>query len=71
MVTVELGVQVTVGQGQDSRASTNRDRIRCNNCREYDHFVRDCPNSKEEKRPRTITTDVWILEAEEQTSITN
>ena len=25
------------------QASTNRDRIRCYNCREYDHFVRDCP----------------------------
>ena len=31
-----------------SRASTNRDRIRCYACREYDHFVRDCPNSREE-----------------------
>ena len=25
-----------------SRASTNRDRIRCFECQEYDHFVRDC-----------------------------
>ena len=32
-----------------SRASTNRDRIRCYKCREYDHFVRDCPNSQEER----------------------
>ena len=32
-----------------SRASTNRDRIRCYNCRQYDHFVRDCPNSREER----------------------
>ena len=32
-----------------SRASTNRDRIRCYVCREYDHFVRDCPNSREER----------------------
>ena len=24
-----------------SRASTNRDRIRCFKCQEYDHFVRD------------------------------
>ena len=26
-----------------SRASTNRDRIRCFKCREYDHFARECP----------------------------
>ena len=32
-----------------SRASTNRDRIRCYACREYDHFVRDCLNSREER----------------------
>ena len=24
-----------------SRANTNRDRIRCYKCREYDHFARD------------------------------
>ena len=27
----------------------NRDRIRCYACREYDHFARDCPNSREER----------------------
>ena len=32
-----------------SRSSTNRDRIRCYACREYDHFVRDCLNSREER----------------------
>ena len=32
-----------------SRASTNRDRIRCYVCREYDHFARDCPSSREER----------------------
>ena len=32
-----------------SRASTNRDSIRCYNCREYDHFARDCPSSREER----------------------
>ena len=32
-----------------SRASTNRDRIRCYACREYDHFARNCPNSREER----------------------
>ena len=29
-----------------SRTNTNRDRIRCYECREYDHFARDCPNSR-------------------------
>ena len=33
----------------ESRASTNRDRIHCYKCREYDHFARDCPTSREEK----------------------
>ena len=32
-----------------SCTSTNRDRIRCYNCIEYDHFVRDFPNSREER----------------------
>ena len=32
-----------------SRVSTNRDRIRCYNCREYDHFAWDCPTSGEER----------------------
>ena len=32
-----------------SRVNTNRDRIRCYKCREYDHFVGDCPNSREER----------------------
>ena len=27
----------------------NRDRIRCYTCREYDHFARNCPNSREER----------------------
>ena len=41
-----------------SRANTNRDRITCYKCREYDHFARDCPNSREERDLETITTDV-------------
>ena len=32
-----------------SRASTNRDRMKCYKGREYDHFARDCPNSREER----------------------
>ena len=27
----------------------NRDKIRCFKCREYDHFMKDCPTSMEEK----------------------
>ena len=32
-----------------STASTNRDRIRCYKCREYDDFTKDCPTSREER----------------------
>ena len=41
-----------------SRAGTNRDRIRCYTCREYDHFVRDCPNSKRRKRLKAVAAHV-------------
>ena len=48
-----------------SRVSTNRDRIRCYICREYDHFVRDCPNSREE---RDLEQLQHMLNMEEQDS---
>ena len=32
-----------------SRAGTNRDRIQCYKCREYNQFTRDCPTSRDEK----------------------
>ena len=32
-----------------SRSCTNRDRIRCYKCRDYDHFASDCPNSVTDK----------------------
>ena len=51
-----------------SQASTNRDRIRCYNCREYDHFVRDCPNSGEERDLQQLQ-QMLKLEAEEQTHL--
>ena len=28
----------------NSRTSTNRDRVLCFKCREYDHFANECPN---------------------------
>ena len=27
-----------------SRTSTNSNRVQCFKCREYDHFVNECPN---------------------------
>ena len=49
-----------------SRASTNRDRIRCYNCREYDHFMRDCPNSREDRELERLQ-QMLDMGAEEQT----
>ena len=51
-----------------SRASTNRDRIRCYNCREYDHFVRDCPNSREERDLEQLQ-QILNMEAKKQTHL--
>ena len=48
------------------RVSTNRDRIRCYNCREYDHFARDCPTSREERDLEQLQ-HMLNLEEEEQT----
>ena len=38
------------------------------NCREYDHFVRDCPNSREERDLEQLQ-QMLNLEAEEQTHL--
>ena len=51
-----------------SRARPNRDRIRCYNCREYDHFARDCPTSREERDLEQLQ-QVLNLEAEEKTHL--
>ena len=37
-----------------SRVSTNRDRFRCFKCREYDHFVRQCPTRQESSEREQI-----------------
>ena len=37
-----------------SRAGTNRDRIRCFECREYDHFARECPTRQESRETEQI-----------------
>ena len=33
------------GSRSSSCVSTNRDRLRCYRCSEYDHFARECPNA--------------------------
>ena len=53
-----------------SRASTNRDWIRCYNCREYDHFGRDCPTSREERDLEQLQ-QMLNLKAKEQTHLLN
>ena len=50
-----------------SRASTNRDRIRCYKCREYDHFTRDCPTSRGE---RALDQLQQMLNLEEKEKLT-
>ena len=45
----ETEAQVIADRDSGSRAHTNGDRIRCYKCREYEHFARDCPNSREER----------------------
>ena len=47
MAIIELEAQAIVDPGQDPEPSTNRDRICCYKCREYDHIVRDGPTSRE------------------------
>ena len=50
-----------------SRASTNRDRIRCYKCREYHHFAKDCPTFKEEREIKQLQQMLNL--DEEQTSL--
>ena len=47
-----------------SRANTNRDRIRCVEYREYDHFARECP-TKQEKREIEQIQQMFNLDDEQ------
>ena len=37
-----------------SRASSNKDRIRCFKCREYNHFAWECPTGQESRETEQI-----------------
>ena len=50
-----------------SRANTNRGRIRCYKCREYDHFTKECPTSMEEKEIEQLQQMLNL--GDEQTSL--
>ena len=50
------------------RAITNRDRIRCFKCREYDHFAKDCPNSDTEKGKSEQIQQIFNLD-EDKTAL--
>ena len=46
-----------------SRVITNRDRIRCYRCREYNHFARECPIAMmEEEEPDHSDTERATLQ---------
>ena len=65
MAIIGIEAQVTVDQIQDQELVLV-ERIRCYNCREYDHFARDCPTSREEQDLEQLQ-QMLNLEAEEQT----
>ena len=52
-----------------SRVSTNRDRIRCFKCREYNDFVKDCPNISETENEQLEQTQQMLNLGEDKTSL--
>ena len=50
--TVE--VQVIIGQGQVLELVQKEDGIRCFECREYDHFARECPTRQVSRETEQI-----------------
>ena len=43
----------------NSITSTNRDRVQCFKCREYDHFANECPNLVPEDSDRESDGADW------------
>ena len=67
ITTIEIGSTSKSRSSSGSRASMNRDRIRCYKCREYDHFTKDCPTSREEKEIEQLQQMLNL--GDEQTSL--
>ena len=59
---------ISLRSRSSSHVSTNRDRLKCYRCNEYDHFTRECPNiiSDEEQ-----IENLQMLLPEEQTEVLN
>ena len=68
ILTIKIGVQAIVGPGQDPE-QVLIERIQCYKFREYDHFAKDCPTSREEKE-REPLQQMHNL-GDEQTSLTS
>ena len=51
-----------------TRGQYGNNRTRCYNYREYDHFARDCPTSREERDSKQLQ-QMLNLKAEEQTHL--
>ena len=46
----------------NSIVSTNHDCVRCYRCREYDHFVSECPNIPTDEEPDYDNADLASLQ---------
>ena len=52
-----------------SRTSTNRDRVRCLKCREYDHFAKDSSNMLETEKDQTEQMQQMLDSEEHETAL--
>ena len=49
--------------------STNRDKIRCFKCREYDHFAKDCMNISDAEKEQSEQIQHMLNLEEDKTAI--
>ena len=62
-VVAEIEAQAIVDQNQGLELIQIGTGIRCYKCREYDHFMRECPNFREERNLEQLQQ---LLNMEEQ-----